>query len=303
MKTLKSILFATDFAPESYHSLNVVMSLARAFDSQVDVLHVIEPLRHFETPALQHSFLQHAKHEFQEKLNSVQAELEKRSVWIGGCAIAVGSVSDSIVSAASEKDIELIALGAGNISANRTVGSTAQSVMEHAEQPVLVIHPDAPNADIRTILCPVDHSSASHRGVRNAVLLAKVLAAKLIVLSVVPEVSWLTAAAEVGELTDAKAEYAVHWGEELDRFLAGVSFDGVDYTLEVVRGVAHEKIIAAARRDAADLIVMGATGRSGLVRVLLGSTTRRVLRDLPCSLLTVREQNVVEEDLLIESDV
>jgi hypothetical protein len=49
------------------------------------------------------------------------------------------------------------------------------------------------------------------------------------------------------------------------------------------------------------VLVMGATGRTGLARVLLGSVTRRVLRDLPCSLLSVKDEEVdagrLEEDV------
>jgi len=71
---------------------------------------------------------------------------------------------------------------------------------------------------------------------------------------------------------------------------------GVVHTLVLERGVPHEQIIAAAQKYSADLIMMGATGRSGLVRDLLGSTPRRVLRDRPCSLLTVRQQDVVDDD-------
>ena len=47
---------------------------------------------------------------------------------------------------------------------------------------------------------------------------------------------------------------------------------------------------------------MGATGRTGLVRVLLGSVTRRVLRQLPCSLLLVKDQTVFEEQFLLDLD-
>jgi universal stress protein E len=121
------------------------------------------------------------------------------------------------------------------------------------------------------------------------------------VLSVVPEVSWLTAAVETGELADAKVEYEHKWCEELETFLAGISFDGVSYRKELRSGVPHEQIVAAAKEYQADLIAMGATGRTGLVRVLLGSTTRRVLHDLPCSLLIVKQEDVIEQ--LLEDDL
>ena len=66
-------------------------------------------------------------------------------------------------------------------------------------------------------------------------------------------------------------------------------------TKEVRHGLAHQQIILAAQEHQADLIVMGATGRTGLARVLIGSTTRRVLEHLPCSLLTVKQDEVMEE--------
>ena len=51
-----------------------------------------------------------------------------------------------------------------------------------------------------------------------------------------------------------------------------------EWKREFRQGSPHEQITAAARERGADLLVMGATGRTGLVRVLLGSVTRRVLR-------------------------
>lgn len=47
--------------------------------------------------------------------------------------------------------------------------------------------------------------------------------------------------------------------------------------------------------------MMGATGRTGLLQVLVGSTTRRLLRALPCSLLKVKQEDVVEK--LFEADL
>jgi nucleotide-binding universal stress UspA family protein len=222
--------------------------------------------------------------------------MDNHGVKLNACLEVSGAISESIVSVASRVSADLIVLGTGGLSSRRTIGLTAQAVMEHAEQPVLVIHPDLPGPEFRTILCPVDHSSVSRRGLRNAIALAKVLSAKLIWLSVIPEVSWLTAAAEIGEITNVKAEYEAQWCEELDQFTASIDFDGVAHTLVLERGEPHEQIIAVAQKHSADLIVMGATGRSGLIEVLLGSTTRRVLRNLPCSLLTVRQQDVGDQE-------
>jgi nucleotide-binding universal stress UspA family protein len=147
----------------------------------------------------------------------------------------------------------------------------------------------------------VDQSRTSFRGLQNAVRLAKAIGGELFVLSVIPEVSWLTAAVETGVLTDAKVEHATEWTQEFDQFIQKIDFSGVSWKSEVRFGVPHEQITAAAKELGSDLIVIGATGRTGLVQVLLGSTTRRLLRDLPCSLLTVKQDDVLEE--LFESDL
>ncbi len=54
-------------------------------------------------------------------------------------------------------------------------------------------------------------------------------------------------------------------------------------------GVPFEEIVRVAKEEHADMIVMGAHGRSGLNRVLLGSVAERVIRLAPCPVLTVRQ--------------
>lgn len=47
-------------------------------------------------------------------------------------------------------------------------------------------------------------------------------------------------------------------------------------------------IPAAARRLNADIVVMGAVARSGIKRLLIGSTAERVLNELPCDVLVIK---------------
>jgi universal stress protein A len=50
-----------------------------------------------------------------------------------------------------------------------------------------------------------------------------------------------------------------------------------------------DAIVAYARENAIDLIVMGTHGRHGLERVLIGSVAERVVRTAPCPVLTVKQ--------------
>ncbi len=50
------------------------------------------------------------------------------------------------------------------------------------------------------------------------------------------------------------------------------------------------EIVAAAREWEAELIVLGTHGRSGLTRVVMGSTAEEVLRHAPCPVVVVRSE-------------
>ena len=56
----------------------------------------------------------------------------------------------------------------------------------------------------------------------------------------------------------------------------------------VVRGSPAKTIASQARERGADLIVVGTHGRTGLARMLLGSTAEALLRQAPCQVLVVK---------------
>lgn len=294
MRMLKSILLAVECRRPDDDVVEAAVRLATAFDSQVSLLHVVEQTH----PALELYRIQNAE----EHLSELTSRLAKRGVTVARSIVRSGSPAHTIINVAQEHDVDVIAIGAGQQSDSELVsmGSIAEAVVSHAPQPVLAIRPGDPQPLFKKILCPVDQSKASSRGLQNAVRLAKALGSEIFVLSVVPDVSWLTAAVETRVLVDARAEYASEWNQEFAQFVAKADLADVSWTCGVRYGIPHEQIVAAARDFGSDLIIMGATGRTGLVQLLLGSTTRRLLRRLPCSLLTVKQHDVLQE--LFESD-
>src|SRR5262249_38804192 len=265
--------------------------LAKTFGSRVTALHVREqfltwPVSPFEN---------------QDRLTE---HLVAQKVDLKEFLLHAGPPADTVVRTAQELEVDLLVIGTGEKARDGqlVVGPIAESILEHTTSPVLTVNPHGPQLAFKTILCPVDHSRVSRCAVEDGIQLARAFGGRLVVLSVVPDVNWLTAAVETGQLSDAKLEHEAKWVKEFDEFLAGVSFDGVEWERELRHGNPHEQITAAARERSADLLVMGATGRTGIVRVLLGSVTRRVLRQLPCSLLLVKDQTVFEEQFLLDLD-
>jgi nucleotide-binding universal stress UspA family protein len=64
---------------------------------------------------------------------------------------------------------------------------------------------------------------------------------------------------------------------------------GIEAETRVVKGIPYQEIIKAAQSQGVDLIAMGKRGLNLWARMLLGSTTTRVLREVRLPVLTVRE--------------
>jgi nucleotide-binding universal stress UspA family protein len=295
---LRSILLATDFHSACQKAeIDAVVALTAAFDSRVTLFHIVEPLPTWPLSQLPNRELA------TEPLNELARELERKGLTIAESAIGVGPAADTIVRRAREIDADLIVVGAGDHRPEHYyhVGPTAAAVMQHATQAVLAVRPGEPALRFGRILCPVDHSLVSKRGLENAIQLAHAFRSELCILSVVPPVPWAVPASEMGPVEGSTVQHEFAWRAEFERFLKDVDFHNLRWTEEVRKGRAAQEIIAAAEEHKSDVIVMGSTGRTGLARVLMGSVTRRVLQQLPCSLLTVKHEDVVEQ--LFEDDL
>jgi len=302
MSALKKILLATDFCPASQQAADIAIELAWNFGCQANLLHVMEPMPTWPVSVSEQ------RGWAETLLNGVRETLVAGKVHVGDSAIVIGPAADTILRHAYTIDADMILMGAGELPAKGDYrpGPVAEAVIERAVQPVLVVYPGSPSPKFQKILCPVDFSDASQRAVGNAIRLAKAFHGQLIVLSVVPHIGWISLAgmipAETWLTSDAKdaiaaatTRHAEHWEAQFNRWLEHIDFQGVKWTKELRHGKPDDEIIAAAKDNGCDLIVMGATGASGLMRVFVGGTTRRVLRELPCSLLTVKDEDLVDE--------
>lgn len=150
----------------------------------------------------------------------------------------------------------------------------------------------AANGDVRgvtTIVHPTDFSEEADRAESEAVRLAQRLGAELVLLHISVETPLYGEHAfgmgDVKRIYEAQARWAdghlATRAEALNR--RGVSTRWMRRT-----GVVDQLITDTAREQAADYIVMGTHGRSGIARLMLGSVADRVVRTAPCPVLMVR---------------
>jgi nucleotide-binding universal stress UspA family protein len=76
--------------------------------------------------------------------------------------------------------------------------------------------------------------------------------------------------------------------KSLDKVVRALDLPRVSIHPEVALGSPFDEIVRFARGQEVDLIVMGTHGHTGLMHVLLGSVTEKVVRRAPCPVLTVR---------------
>jgi len=137
---------------------------------------------------------------------------------------------------------------------------------------------------IETILCPTDFSVFSARALRHAIALARQLGARLKVVHVIPR---MTAYAYYPASLPATAEMRAEAEAQTRGFVEPAVEARVPVETEVREGEPWREILAVAEDMPAHLVVMGTHGRGGLERLLLGSVTEKLLRRLPCPILTV----------------
>ena len=95
------------------------------------------------------------------------------------------------------------------------------------------------------------------------------------------------AAAVLVEQGPGRVEELLAWGTGFDRYEAGAR---AGRTVEAVRveGVPWQRIAKAADEHGCDLVVVSASGASGLAQALVGEAAERVVRHAPCPVLVVR---------------
>jgi nucleotide-binding universal stress UspA family protein len=139
---------------------------------------------------------------------------------------------------------------------------------------------------IQRILHPTDFSAESGKAFEIAVSLGRAYQAAVTILHAVPPPIVLnaeTAAVEEGKSTQGlKAWEALRQREASDVVLI--------HELMVIDDDPAKAILRRARDLGAELIVMATHGRSGLSRMMHGSSAEEVLRRAPCPVVTVNPQ-------------
>jgi nucleotide-binding universal stress UspA family protein len=300
---VERILVPTDFSDLSKAALERGVLLAEAFGARVTVLHVVvpSPVVLPADPALPLAPLPVQAIDVRSATRSLHAfvrPFRRAGVRIETLA-REGDPARDIAVAADALSADLVVMGTHERTGleRLLLGSVAERTLRRLHCPVLTVsrvEPAIVRPGFRRILCPIDLTGASARTVEAAVALADRNAAELTFVHVL-ETTEGGMPAPSAYLSRAEWETLRQGGVERVRERLHAAVEGyapgrsrVQERLAV--GAPAREIVRLAEEIGADLVVIGAYATSPIARLFFGSTSRDVIREAPCPVLVIREE-------------
>ena len=286
------ILVPTDGSDHAERAAEHAALLAEAFDATLHLLTVVDieaAAGPFSAGGVDEAYVERRSAAEREALAELADSLD------GAVAVetevVTGQPAEGILDYVTDHEADLVVMGTHGRSGLRRylTGSVAERVLRLSPVPVLTVRATAESsvgAGYEDILVPTDGSERSDAAVTHAVDVAAAFGSTLHAVSVV----------NVGDIGTG-AEVSVP-GELLDELEAGAT-EATDAVADEARAAGIEAVTAVRtgrpKRDLLeyiethdiDLVCMGTHGRTGLDRVLLGSTAEALVRQSDVPVLTV----------------
>jgi nucleotide-binding universal stress UspA family protein len=294
-----SILVPTDGSDHAQRATAHALSLASTLGSDVHALGVIDVAAAagpFDAGGVEPAFIQRLEEHAEENVEAVENQWAQPDRFHGDTR--KGSPSQTILDYIEEAEIDIVAMGThGRTGLRRFVlGSVTEHVIRESPVPVLTTSKtenQPPTLPYRNVLVTTDGSDCAARAVDHAIEIADACDATLHVLHAVEE------AFVVGPDVNAPSDYLKNLetaGRNAVEDIADqAEAAGVDVRTAVEEGRSSDVIQRYAADNDIDMIAMGTHGRTGMDRVLLGSTTERLLRRSERAVLAVPARDTGEE--------
>ncbi len=145
--------------------------------------------------------------------------------------------------------------------------------------------------ELRQVLLPTDFSGCANYALPYATAIARATGATIVCLHVVepvvPAVGY-TGLAEPMPIADISEQLEDSAERELPRLTDREECAGLNVEEIIVHGDAAAEIVRVAAEREVDLIVISSHGRTGLGRIIFGSTAEAVVRHARCPVLVVK---------------
>lgn len=207
----------------------------------------------------------------------------------------IGAPIEKILYVAKKHKVSLIVVGSRGLSGWKALllGSVADGVLQQNDFPVLVVRKK--RIEFRSILLASDGSTNSEKATQFAVELAAKLDVPLSVVHVVDTRKTLFAHKPKDPSLAERVREAIEASIEQARRNRPIPFH-----FRQLEGYPAQKIVEFADENDYDLIVLGSRGLDPLKSLFLGSISRAVVHQAPCSVLVIPQGTDVNSALSVE---
>lgn len=283
MLAMETILCPTDLSEASVQSVPLATYFARLHGADLHLLHV--HLLHAMSPA-EEDVPFPGEEEARATLEKSAGGIEWNQV-VHRVERGINA-APTIIGYADENDVDLIVMGSHGRRGFRRLmlGSVTAEVVRYAKRLVLVVRHEAdadPPREVDRIVVPVDFSPSTGEAVAVAAKLAVTLEVPIELLHAIEPIPYVQMAYPVAL---DEGEFRTHAQRRLDEIVEELD-TSAEVRTSIAVGTSDQVVADAAHHTPTPLVVMASHGHSGLARVLLGSTTERLLRSAPCPVLVV----------------
>ncbi|WP_121666814.1 universal stress protein [Mesonia aquimarina] len=258
---MKKILVPTDFSEQAESALKVAAQLAKKYDGEIFLLHMLELPMELIDPTTQSNtnnppealfFMRLAHQRFEDMMSrdflkdvNVHETVEFHQAFEG------------IMEVSKKHDCDLIVMGSHGATGLKEVfiGSNTEKVVRHANLPVLVIKNDIPLFDVQNFVFASDFVDDGKESFLEAVDFAKEIGAKMHLVYI---------------NTANKFKTTTKIENRINKFIKGAHLG--DHTITVYNDESIEKgILNFSAKVNAGLIGISTHGRKGIAHFLNGS--------------------------------
>jgi len=266
-------LVASDGSEFSSAAVREAIGMARKCGAEVHVMSLLAT--GVEHEALGEAILKQEMETAQAHLDGIKAQAETAGVACETHLIHGQVVDREIVDLADRIKADMIVMGRRGRRglARMMLGHATAQVIGQAHCNVLVV-PRAAKVEGRHIVLATDGSRFAEAAAVTAANLGTFCKTLVTVASVTAR--------------DDSPERRAEAEQVVQRVVEHMQSEGLAAEGTVLEGHPAEVIANLAREENADLIVSGSHGRTGLERILLGSTSERILNETPCAVLVVK---------------
>jgi universal stress protein E len=295
------ILLATDFSPPADTALQQAVWLTQTTTASLSLVHVLPSrMASFADPKLD-LYLELLKDEVEaeelqtEAIEEAQAKLRQIVERIGvstdvQTTVCIGESYVEITRTVQQEGYDLVLAGTRSLAnwEQFLVGSTSKRLIRKCPSSVWIVKPEHAGRP-KVVLAATDFSAVSCKAVQQGLWIARQAQAAFHLLHVVdskdvPE----DAISHVPKGSSLQQEIVEEATKRMERFIDSLGVDLESIQVHQSWGTPWQEIRRAAKYQAADLVVIGTVGRSGVKGLLLGNTAEKVVDACDCSILAVK---------------